>query len=95
MTAWGNLALSRSQARGISIGRLLFSTGQLAFADRNWGQTDLDQTVTASAGASRRFGSLLLSADLLNPLVVPLLEVRVVGMPVLFIRVVAGGVVAA
>lgn len=65
MTAWGNVALSRSRARGISLGRSLFSSDQLATVDSNWVRTDLDQTVTVSAGTSRRFGPLLLSADVL------------------------------
>lgn len=64
VTAWANLSLSRSRGRGISVGRSLFSAGQLAEVDRHWVRTDLDQRVTASAGASRRFGPLLLSADL-------------------------------
>lgn len=64
VTAWANVALSRSRGRGISVGRALFSAGQLAFVDSNWVNSDLDQAITASGGASRRFGPLLLSADL-------------------------------
>lgn len=64
VTAWANVALSRSRGRGISLGRALFSPNQLADIDSHWVKTDLDQTVTASAGASRRFGPLLLSANL-------------------------------
>ena len=65
VTVWASAALARSRGRGISLGRSLFSGNQLADADSHWVRTDLDQTLTASAGASRRFGPLLLSADLL------------------------------
>ena len=64
-TAWANVALSRSVGQGISLGRSLFDPARLADIDRRWLRTDLDQAVTASAGASRRFGTLQLSADLL------------------------------
>jgi hypothetical protein len=65
VTAWANLALARSRGRGISVGRALFSPAQLVVTDHQSVRTELDQAITASAGASRRFGPLLLSADLL------------------------------
>ena len=65
VTAWANLALARSRGRGISVGLGLFSPAQLIVTDPKSVRTELDQAITASAGASRRFGPLLLSADLL------------------------------
>ena len=65
VTAWANLAVARSVGRGISMGQSLFDAAQLAEVTRRSVRTDLDQAVTASAGASRRFGPLLLSTDLL------------------------------
>ena len=65
VTAWANVAVSRSEGRGISLARSLFTSAQLVAVDQDWVRTDLDQLVTASAGASRHFGPLLLSADLL------------------------------
>jgi outer membrane cobalamin receptor len=64
VTAWANVAFSRTRGRGISVGRELFTPEQLAFVDRQWVKSDLDQAITASGGASRRFGPLLLSAAL-------------------------------
>lgn len=65
LRAWGNVALSRSTARGIATGANLFAPAVTAFVDRHWIRIDQDQELTCSGGLSYRFGSLLLSSDVL------------------------------
>lgn len=65
MTAWTNLAVSRTKARDIISGQSLFTSAQLAYARERGVRLDEDQHLTGSAGLSYRLGRLLLSGDVL------------------------------
>jgi TonB dependent receptor len=64
-SAFANLALSRATGRDIVSGEFQFSAAELAHIATHDVYLDHDQTVTASAGESYRFGANTVSLDLL------------------------------
>ncbi|MET0382027.1 MAG: TonB-dependent receptor [Burkholderiaceae bacterium] len=66
LSAYGNLAFSRAQGKGIETGQFNFDPDELAAIASRWVHLDHDQLVTASAGASWRFATkTTLGADAL------------------------------
>jgi len=63
LTAWGNLAVARAEGRRIVSGQASFSPAELALVADRFVPTNSDQTVTASFGATYRWGALRVSAD--------------------------------
>jgi hypothetical protein len=64
VSAWANLALSRSRARTIAAGGGLFAPQTLVAADR-WEPLASDRPVAASGGLTWRLGKLTLGGDIL------------------------------
>jgi hypothetical protein len=64
-SAYANLALSRATGQDIASGEFQFSAAELAYVAAHEVYLDHDQTVTASAGESYRFGANAVSVDLL------------------------------
>jgi hypothetical protein len=64
-SAYANLAVSRAMGQDIVSGEFQFSAAELAYIASHEVYLDHDQTVTASAGESYRFGSNIVSLDLL------------------------------
>jgi hypothetical protein len=64
-SAYANLAFSRATGQNIVSGEFQFSPAELAYIATHDVQLDHDQTVTASAGGSYRFGADTISADAL------------------------------
>lgn len=64
-SAYANLALSRATGRNIVSGEFAFGADELAYIAAHDVPLDHDQTVTASAGGSYKFGANTVSADLL------------------------------
>ena len=64
-SAFANLALSRATGRKIVSGEFQFSPAELDYIATHDVHLDHDQTITASAGASYRFGADVVSVDLL------------------------------
>lgn len=64
-SAYLNIALSRSLAKGVESAQFNFSPEELAYIDNNWVHTDHDQLVTASGGVSYRWRGATWSADAL------------------------------
>ena len=64
-SAFANLALSRATGQNIVSGEFQFSAAELAYIATHDVYLDHDQTVTASAGGSYRFGANVISLDLL------------------------------
>ncbi len=62
-SAYLNLAVSRSLAKGVESGQFNFSPAELAYIDNNWVHTDHDQLVTASGGVAYRWRGATWSAD--------------------------------
>jgi outer membrane receptor protein involved in Fe transport len=61
-----NLGLTHARGKGIETGQFNFDQGELDYINANWVHLDHEQQLSASAGASYRFGdSLSLSADAL------------------------------
>lgn len=65
LSAWANLAVSRSEGRRIVSGQLAFSPTELTWSQGRYARLNDDQTVTASAGAAYRLGPVKLSGALL------------------------------
>ena len=65
-TAYANLALSKAQGKDIVSAQANFNPADLAYIASHYIYLDHDQTVTASAGASYRFGATHFSADLIH-----------------------------
>ncbi|MGN6526281.1 MAG: TonB-dependent receptor [Burkholderiaceae bacterium] len=57
LTAWGNLALSRAEGRGLETGQFNFDPDEIGYIDAHWVHLDHDQLATASAGFSYRFAT--------------------------------------
>ncbi|HEX7688646.1 MAG TPA: TonB-dependent receptor, partial [Burkholderiaceae bacterium] len=55
LTAWGNLALSRAEGKGLETGQFNFDPDEIGYIDARWVHLDHDQLATASAGFSYRF----------------------------------------
>src|SRR5476649_503184 len=64
-SAYGNLAASSAKAKGVETGQFNFDPDELAFIAQNWVHLDHDQLLAASAGASYKWHSTTLSADML------------------------------
>jgi hypothetical protein len=64
VTAWANVAISKSRARTIVAGQALFPSETLAAAAAHWVPLASDRPVTATGGITRRMGKLSLSADM-------------------------------
>jgi outer membrane receptor for ferrienterochelin and colicin len=64
-SAYANLALSRATGQDIVSGEFQFSDAELAYIASHNVYLDHDQTVTASAGGSYRFGADTISVDAL------------------------------
>ena len=64
-SAWANAAISKAEGRDIVSSQFNFTQGQLDYIQDHFIPFDHDQTYTASAGASYRFGELKVSSDLL------------------------------
>jgi outer membrane receptor protein involved in Fe transport len=65
LTGYANLALSQAKGRGIVSSQFNFDPADLAYIADHYIHLDHDQTVTASAGGSYRFGASRVSADLI------------------------------
>lgn len=63
LTAWANLAVARATGRTIASNQYYFTAAQLRDVAARFTALGTDQRVTASAGASYRFGRLFVSAD--------------------------------
>jgi outer membrane receptor protein involved in Fe transport len=63
-SAWSNIALAEAEGKGIVSDQFGFTPVELAFVASHFVHLDHDQTYTASAGASYRWGALRLSSDL-------------------------------
>jgi hypothetical protein len=63
LSAWSNLAVSRTVGRGI-VSDQVFTPTQIAMTAGQYVPTNEDQTYTASGGASYRWGELMLSGQL-------------------------------
>jgi outer membrane receptor protein involved in Fe transport len=63
-TAYGNIAVARQIATNIVSNQYLFGADELAYIASHWVYTDHTQIVTASAGASYRWGDTKLSASM-------------------------------
>ena len=64
-SAYGNLSASSAKAKGVETGQFNFDPDELAFIAQNWVHLDHDQLLAASAGASYKWHSTTLSADML------------------------------
>jgi len=64
-SAWANLAYTRGKGRNIISSQFNFAPDDLAFIASHYIFLDHNQTYTASAGASYRWGNFKLSGDLL------------------------------
>jgi len=64
VTAWANVAISKSRARTIVAGEALFSSETLVAAAGRWVPLASDRPVTATGGVTWRMGKLSLSADM-------------------------------
>jgi outer membrane receptor protein involved in Fe transport len=64
-SAFANLALSRATGQNIVSGEFQFSAAELAYIATHDVYLDHNQTVTASTGGSYRFGTNVISLDLL------------------------------
>jgi len=64
-SAWANAAISQALGKGIVSSQFNFSQVELDYIATHFIHLDHDQTYTASAGASYRFGQLKVSTDLL------------------------------
>jgi outer membrane receptor protein involved in Fe transport len=64
-SAYGNLAASSAKAKGVETGQFNFDPDELAFINENWVHVDHDQLLAASAGASYKWHSTTVSADML------------------------------
>ncbi|NDU79743.1 MAG: TonB-dependent receptor [Ferrovum sp.] len=58
LSAYANLARTRSQAKGISSSQYLFTPAELNYAANNWVYVDHQQSFTASAGAAWTVGTM-------------------------------------
>ncbi|MFC3070863.1 TonB-dependent receptor [Phenylobacterium soli] len=65
LSAYGNLALSQAEGRGIVSSQFNFDPDELAYIQGHWIHLDHDQTITASAGAAYRLGETRLSGDVI------------------------------
>ena len=65
LSMYGNVALSKAEARNIVTGQFNFGPDELAYIADHWVHVDHDQKLTASAGASYQWGGTRLGADLL------------------------------
>lgn len=65
LNAWGNLAWSRGTGRGVSAGGSVLPFATYSYIAAQRVALDTDQRITASAGASLKFGPLILSGDVL------------------------------
>ncbi|MBV9994981.1 MAG: TonB-dependent receptor [Caulobacteraceae bacterium] len=65
LSAWANLAYGRAKGRDIISSQFNFAPEDLAFIAGHYVFLDHNQTYTASAGASYRWGDFTLSGDLL------------------------------
>ncbi len=64
-SAYGNVSASVAKAKGVETGQFNFEPGELDFIAKNWVHLDHDQLIAASAGASYKWRSTTISADLL------------------------------
>jgi outer membrane receptor protein involved in Fe transport len=64
-SAWANFAIAKGQGEHIVSSQFNFTPDDLAYIATHFIYLDHNQTYTASAGASYRFGALKLSGDLL------------------------------
>ncbi len=64
-SAWADLAIGEGKGQGIVSNRFSFTSADLVFARRNFVNLSQDQTCTASAGASYKWGPARLSTDLI------------------------------
>jgi len=64
-SAWANAAISKAEGKDIVSSQFNFSQAELDYIQTHFIHLDHDQTYTASAGASYRFGPLKVSSDLL------------------------------
>ena len=64
LTAYGNLAVTRSMALTVESGQFQWAPADLAYADSHWIHTDHDQLITASGGVSYTLYGTQLSMDL-------------------------------
>ena len=65
LSVYGNLALSKAQGQGIDSSQFNFDPAELAYIATHYIYLDHNQTITASAGASYRFGGTHLNADVI------------------------------
>ena len=65
LTVYGNVSLSRAEGRNVATGQFNFDTDELAYIASHWVHLDHDQKLTASAGASYRWGETKFGGDLL------------------------------
>ena len=64
-STWSNLSIAHAVGRGIVSNQFYFTPEQLAYARSHFVHLDQDQTYTASAGVSYRWGALLLTGDMI------------------------------
>ncbi len=65
LSMYANAAISGAEGRSIVTGQFNFAPDELAFIANHWVHLDHDQKLTASAGASYRWGPARLGGDLL------------------------------
>ena len=65
-SAYSNIAASSAKAKGVETGQFNFDPDELAFIAQNWVHLDHDQLLAVSAGASYKWHSTTVSADLLH-----------------------------
>ena len=65
LTAYANLAISRAEGKDIVSSQFNFDPGDLAYIAEHYVYLDHDQTYTASAGATYRFGDFRVSGDVI------------------------------
>ncbi len=65
LTVYGNVSVSRAEGRNIASGQFNFDPDELAYIASHWVHLDHDQALTASAGASYRWGATKFGGDLL------------------------------
>jgi outer membrane receptor protein involved in Fe transport len=66
LSAYANLSFTLARGKGIETGQFNFEADELAYIQNNWVHLDHEQKVSASAGASYRFGAdTVVGGDLL------------------------------
>jgi outer membrane receptor protein involved in Fe transport len=63
LTAYGNVAVTQSLAKGVESGQFQWTQAELEYADSYWIHTDHDQLITSSGGVSYMLYGTQLSTD--------------------------------